>query len=796
MTTDTIPQRLVNARVIKFLLFMICMTEGGRICAQASHTKGCRLAGVVADTTGTPLPFVTVYLQQTKFATSTSQDGSFQFEDIPPGSYILTIQALGFHTISKNIILSGGFAQSDRFILREKTTDLDEVIIQGLSEPELQRQSANNVAIINTQALGNRTIGTTDILNTMGGIRVRQQGGLGSDVNMSVQGISGKQIKFFLNGMPLDIFGQGMGINAIPLNILDRIEIHKGFVPVEFGGDALGGAVNLVTYSRMNNYLDATYSIGSFNTHNAHVATRYSRKNYHLAATGFYNYSDNNYPVRVAITNQYGNPEPHTVRRFHNAYSNHLVSVEGGIHHKAFADELTLQLNASGFSDDKQHGTTMEVPFGKVNLKEDAYSVTLHYKKNFAEKLDVDLFSAFSYLNRNYTDTSSSIYNWRGEVIGKSQFGGEASYSGNLLTLHTKNSVYRINLSYHINGQTAIKLNYFSSLMDRSGHDPVAAIYYKKDIFANPTNLHKNIGAVSIEHGFLADRLSSISFIKFFHYRSTGSNLVSEATSLSNTVNRLGYGQAFRYKFSEAGSIKFSYEHASRLPDETELFGLGNIVLPNPTLNPEHSHNINATGSIKNKSKRFSLETNLFYRIVDDIIYQRLITPTSSQYQNLMKVQVAGIEMTTDYKILRTLSITANATYQDLRNRKVSGDLTQRYVGAQLPNIPFLFGSAGIKFEKSSLLNSHDKFEAWWGLRYVHWFYLYWSIDGRKDTKHIIPDQWAQNAGLSYHIKKDKLVATVDVNNLLDQRLYDNYNVQKPGRSCSFKVRFFLSNKN
>ena len=60
--------------------------------------------------------------------------------------------------------------------------------------------------------------------------------------------------------------GSAMALNNIPVNLADRLEVYKGVVPVQLGADAMGGAVNVVTNQKANNYLDLSHSYGSFNT--------------------------------------------------------------------------------------------------------------------------------------------------------------------------------------------------------------------------------------------------------------------------------------------------------------------------------------------------------------------------------------------------------------------------------------------------------------------------------------------------------------------------------------------------
>lgn len=125
------------------------------------------------------------------------------------------------------------------------------------------------------------------------GMKLRESGGVGSDMQLMLDGFSGKHVKIFIDGIPQEGVGSSFGLNNIPVNFADRIEVYKGVVPVGFGTDAIGGVVNIVTNKKRRNwFLDASYSYGSFNTHKSHVNFGQTFKNgftYEISA--FQNYS-------------------------------------------------------------------------------------------------------------------------------------------------------------------------------------------------------------------------------------------------------------------------------------------------------------------------------------------------------------------------------------------------------------------------------------------------------------------------------------------------------------------------
>ena len=78
----------------------------------------------------------------------------------------------------------------------------------------------------------------------------------------------------------------------------------------------------------------------------------------------------------------------------------------------------------------------------------------------------------------------------------------------------------------------------------------------------------------------------------------------------------------------------------------------------------------------------------------------------NAQYQNLLKAVIRGVDAEVQFRPFDFLKITANATYQDIRNRSprsVIGSVDDRYYDARLPNIPCLFGHAEIRYQKRKL---------------------------------------------------------------------------------------------
>jgi outer membrane receptor protein involved in Fe transport len=229
------------------------------------------------------------------------------------------------------------------------------------------------------------------------------------------------------------------------------------------------------------------------------------------------------------------------------------------------------------------------------------------------------------------------------------------------------------------------------------------------------------------------------------------------------------------------------------LPDVEEALGDLMLISPNPNIQIETSDNINLTSLMI--TGKLEAELTGFFRDVTNIIYLRT-APVGSQYQNLLSARVLGIEGNLRYRPVTSLSLNANITYQDLRNKSVirdNGINNDRYKNARLPNIPYLFMNAGVSWKKHGLLGDDTMFQVWWNANYTHEYFLYWEVDGAPKLKNRIPDQLLHHAGVSYALSKLDISFALEVNNLADSKVYDNFKVQLPGRSVSLKARIYLA---
>jgi len=170
-------------------------------------------------------------------------------------------------------------AQKHRRSQMKDSVLLGNVTVTGKSKTQRLREGALTVNAIDVRSLAASLSNVNDIIDRTAGVKIREEGGMGSDFDLSINGMSGNSVRYFIDGVPLDTKGSGITLANLPVSIVDRVEIYKGVVPTWLSSDALGGAVNIVTNRRKSNYLDASYGIGSFHTHRVDVNGQYILEN-------------------------------------------------------------------------------------------------------------------------------------------------------------------------------------------------------------------------------------------------------------------------------------------------------------------------------------------------------------------------------------------------------------------------------------------------------------------------------------------------------------------------------------
>jgi len=799
---------LVSGRIIDFCMNKMKLSVWGcfwcLLCLQwnAFAQNKVVLSGKVEDAKGKPVYMATVVADHTPWGTYTGEDGKYTLE-IVPGEYDIVVSFVGYKTIRKKIDLRQNMSGC-HFVLEENDEMLEEVGVVGKSKSLQVKESAYSVNVLDVKAHYNTLSRLSSLVNRTTGVRIREEGGVGSDFSLSINGLSGNSIRYFVNGVPLASLGRGVNLGNLPVNSVERIEVYKGVVPAYLGSDALGGAINIITNEKQKDYLDVSYGFGSFHTHKADLNARHvNPENGFTVSAGLgLNYSKNNYlmkGVEVWDAEQQIFTEKN-LRRFHDDYFSVLGRLELGVTRKRWADLFLIAATATHENKDIQTGAVQKVVYGKAARQQHAFSASAQYRKrNFlTDRLNVDLFLSYTADHYQVVDTAYRVYWWDGTF--SSAHASEMAGRGKSIRNYKRPlTVLRSGLDYFMNENHAFQLNYLLEHLNNKRTDDVDESFVGTD-----DALAKHILGLSYNQYFGAGRWNNTFFVKNYinRMRVEQEDLywITGADDMGGKAVKdyWGGGAGSRYTFSDGLSLKASFEHSIRLPLATEFLGNGTTVYPNFNLKPENSDNFNigAFGFFAGPVHRLDYETNFFYRKVKDYIYCVLSESEGlSQYENVTNVSVSGAEAELRYGFTDRFQALVNCSYQHAVNKTKynrMGGVEITYKN-KMPNQPWFFGNAELRYTKPDLFFKEARFSVEYDFQYVHWFYLTWEGYGVLKSKSTIPDQYVHHVVVSYSLQQEKYNISLECNNILDRKTFDNYMLQKPGRSFFCKFRFFIN---
>lgn len=678
----------------------------------------------------------------------------------------------------------GDIDDADRAILQSA----EQVEIVDKSAGQKLRESARAVTVIDTKLAKERAADMGEVLSRAQGIQVRRSGGLGSAARISLNGLYDSSIRTFVDGVPADLAGYGTGIENIPVGLVQRIDVHRGVVPISLGADALGGAIDLVSDPSWVNQAAVSYQVGSFGTHRgtASARARDEQTGISLGLTGFFDRAKNDYNVDVEAADLQGRITKVRVPRFHDAYQAIGGSAELGITKRGALERLLVRVYQTAYDKELQHNAVMTVPYGEATFGELARGALLSAELSHGSwRARLVAGGARRWLDFN--DRANVVYDWFGERVRDRTLPGEIGVEAYQRVV--QDGVFgRFTVERALGKSHVLRASIAPTRTQRDGtdflHDPASG----RDPLSAQADLKQLVSGVEHEVRAFDARLENIAFIKHYASAMDAENVefMMPFIPVASSIQTVGFGDMARYQLSETLLAKASYEWSTRLPTATEVFGDSGLLHPNYRLEPERSHNINAGGRLQTDT--FQLDINGFARLTDDMILL-LVGERYSIYENVYTARILGIEAGATYVApTEWLSLEGSVTVQDIRNASSSGTFGE-YDGDRIPNRPWLLAAFGGTLRTRGLVTKSDELSVFENTRYVHEFYRGWESVGRADSKQVIASQLVHGAGITYAVRTaTPVVTTLEVSNLFDRRIFDSFGVQRPGRA--FYLRF------
>lgn len=204
---------------------------------------------------GEHLPGVNIILKGTTIGCATDITGHYYLRNLPEGKFTLRVSSIGFKTIEQEVTLVKGQTTQADFDLEEDMIMTDNVVVSG-NRLEVNKKDAPVVVGLISPKLYEQTnsLNLAEGLNFQSGLRVENNCQNCGFQQVRINGLEGPYTQILIDSRPIFSALSGVyGIEQIPANMIDRVEVVKGGGSALYGANAIGGTVNIITKEPVNN---------------------------------------------------------------------------------------------------------------------------------------------------------------------------------------------------------------------------------------------------------------------------------------------------------------------------------------------------------------------------------------------------------------------------------------------------------------------------------------------------------------------------------------------------------------
>ena len=256
---------------IVIVALLLCATAESNAQTKHNHNHDGRqceatIHGHVVDTnTKEHIPYITVTIDGTTIGTTTNSTGHYTLYHVPVGKFKVSVSAIGYANQTKEVEVACG----DDILLNFETTEsqisLDAVVVSANRNETTRREAPSLVNILDSDLLNKVSAPTiAEGLSFQPGVRVENSCQNCGFAQVRINGLDGQYSQILINSRPIFSALAGVyGLEHIPANMVERIEVVRGGGSALYGSSAIGGTINIITKEPMRNSGELSHTVTS-----------------------------------------------------------------------------------------------------------------------------------------------------------------------------------------------------------------------------------------------------------------------------------------------------------------------------------------------------------------------------------------------------------------------------------------------------------------------------------------------------------------------------------------------------
>ena len=248
-------------RIFSALVAALCIV----LSAEARDTDAHIHGHIIDKNTGEHLPYMVVVLKGTTIGVTTESTGHYMIRNVPEGRFTVEVSAVGYKTQSYEVDIKKGRSYEVNFVLEEDLVQIDGVIVSATRSETTRKMSPTLVNVVGMDVY-NKTNSTTVAqgLAFQPGVRVENNCQNCGFQQVRINGLDGQYTQILIDSRPIFSALAGVyGIEQLPANMVDRVEVMRGGGSALFGSSAIAGTINIITKEPVRNSASVSHTTTS-----------------------------------------------------------------------------------------------------------------------------------------------------------------------------------------------------------------------------------------------------------------------------------------------------------------------------------------------------------------------------------------------------------------------------------------------------------------------------------------------------------------------------------------------------
>ena len=756
--------------------------------------QSCISGRIISAVSGNPVSNVNILISGTK-GTSTDENGQFKLCGLKTDSVTVSVSHLGFEPVKVKVGLKPDDNDLPVFTLIPAVITMDEFVITATRTDNLILNTPVRVNLISAKMLNSVPMQNIDeVLKYAPGINYSRPFGIFSTKGIvTMRGMSGKEqgrVLVLVDGVPINKSDGGtVDWNMIDVNSVQKVEITKGAGSAVYGGNAMGGIINILTKvpdSKL--FLNASLEYGTFNTMGGRINTG-GKINIKNQLNSWY------WLANLSLKKSDGYITQSEADVQSNPYIVKSNMKEAGVNFKtgySIAGKHTFEVMANYYNDKRGTGEKVYQPEGNTT-DHDSYSMVLNYRGSFGK---VKVNSSLYNLNENYKKVNEYLkddYTWYDVLSTRRDYGWSTSATAPIgnKQLVTGGFDYK-------NGSVDAYDKYFTST----------------DIVYNAGKMSTYALFAQDEINLLKDKIRIIAGLRFDMARFYDGSFRIESPSMETEFmnqyvvpdmptqnwSAVSPRLSAQYKWNENTRLYAMYSRGFRPSVLDDLCRSGRIKggfkLANPAVKPEYLNNYE-TGIDLKPTVKTTFSGSVYYSRGTDFQYYVSNGETIDMgfgerpifvRANISDVEMYGAEVEARFTILPSLTVFANYAYTHsiiLDYHKIAGNDTIDLAGKFLTDVPEHLFTIGANWDNRIVNTSF----------LVHYTGSMYINDQNTVDEILLSDKYPAFTTIDLKLWKafnKHYKISLNVQNLTDVKYYDSKYAVCPGRfiTAEFAVNF------